>query len=176
MDGRFQQHQSDSFSIANLLSMQPKHNHHHHHPHRVIHPDPLSHLRKLTSLPDAPDTNALLAIHHQQQQQQQHYHHHPPGSAPPFFCNNPAIPSTSGHPSMMTSTAPGTSPAEGFNVKPEESMTPNGAMMEAAASNELLQTDPASIDSADSGKNYKKKIHATSFSSNRDQKSKDINV
>jgi hypothetical protein len=162
MDGRFQQHQSDSFSIANLLSMQPKHNHHHHHPHRVIHPDPLSHLRKLTSLPDAPDNNALLAIHHQQQQQQ-HYHHHPPGSAPPFFCNNPAIPSTSGHPSMMTSTAPGASPAEGFNVKPEESMTPNGAMMEAAASNELLQTDPASIDSADSGKNYKKKFTPHNF-------------
>ncbi len=149
MDGRFQQHQSDSFSIANLLSMQPKHNHHH--PHRVIHPDPLSHLRKLTILPDAAETNALLAIHHQQQQ---HYHHHHP-PAPPYFCNNPAIPSTSGHPSMMTPPGATASQPEAFKV--EESMMISSevhhqTMETANPSNESLQNDPASIDSADSGK------------------------
>ena len=132
MDGRFQQHQSDSFSIANLLSMQPKHNHHHHHhPHRVIHPDPLSHLRKLTTLPDAAETNALLAIH---QHQHQHYHHHPP--APSYFCTNPAIPSTSGHPSLMTPPGATASQPEAFKV--EESMMMSSSEVHHQSHNEAF--------------------------------------
>ncbi|KAI9558905.1 putative homeobox protein koza-like [Daphnia sinensis] len=109
MDGRFQ-HQSDSFSIANLLSMQPKHNH----PQRIVHPDPLLHLRKLTSHPEAAETNALLALHHQ------HYHHPNVSTGPPFFCNSPAIPSTSSHPPMTPSVA--TNASEGFNIKVEDAM------------------------------------------------------
>lgn len=139
MNGRF--HQSDSFSIANLLSMQPKHN-----PHRIVHPDPLLHLRKLT--PDGTavttaESNALLALHHQ------HYH---PNVSTPYFCNNPAIPSTSGHPAISNSS-------EGFTVKMEEAMMmstdhrhhQNGGAS-AASGESSLPNEPTSIDSADSGK------------------------
>ncbi len=149
MDGRFQQHQSDSFSIANLLSMQPKH----HQPHRpIIHPeDPLSHLRKLTTTthPDAAnsstaETNALLAIHHQQQ------HHYP------YYCNNPALASTSSHPPMMSSPTANPAP-EGFNIKAEETMLMNNDPT-PSASGEQSSTDPASIDSADSGKLLNRKM------------------
>ena len=138
MDGRLQQqHQSDSFSIANLLSMQPKH----HPPHRPVHPDdPLSHLRKLTSLPDASanataaETNVLLAIHHQQH----HFH-------PSYYS---AMASTASHPPMMTTN----SAPEGFSIKSEETMLIN-TDPSPSASGEQSSTDPvASIDSADSGK------------------------
>lgn len=156
MDGRFQ-HQSDSFSIANLLSMQPKHNQPQH---RIIHPDPLLHLIKLTSHPEgtavtAAETNALLALHHQ------HYHHHHPNvsTAQPFFCNSPAIPSTSSHPPMTSSAT--TNASEGFNIKVEEAMMmmstdhhrhhQNGGAMEAPTSGEsALPNEPTSIDSGDS--------------------------
>ena len=141
MDGRLQQqHQSDSFSIANLLSMQPKH----HPPHRPVHPDdPLSHLRKLTSLPDASanataaETNVLLAIHHQQH----HFH-------PSYYS---AMASTASHPPMMTSSTTNSAP-EGFSIKAEETMLIN-TDPSPSASGEQSSTDPvASIDSADSGK------------------------
>lgn len=135
MDGRFQQHhQSDSFSIANLLSMQPKH-----HPHRPVHSDdPLSHLRKLTTHPDGDNSEAMLAIHH--------HHYHP---SAPFYCNNPVMGQVSNHPVMMATSS---SAPDNFNVKAEETIIISSDSGIPSASGEQSSTDPA--DSADSGKWY----------------------
>lgn len=126
MEGRFHQQQSDSFSIANLLSMQPKH---HRHP-----DDPLTHLRKLTSENHLPEDNLLATIHHP---------FHP--TSVPFY------PATLGHPSVIQHP-PTVSAQDNINVKLEESMLIDKGIPTSSSAGEPSSNDPSTaVDSADSG-------------------------